>query len=390
MTTTPQPPSATETDTTSAPATTWLLRALMGIVLTLVVVLLTAVIVTPIALSSQDLIQWATAPTGLRLSPPWPMTVALSLDAAAGCCVLLAVYCAWRGEPAGAFGLLVWTFAAGSAFANWRHGTAPGAAPDAWWFFPAMSLLGPALLEVVLGRLRRWAQRVTGRRHKPIPAFGWRRWLPGLGAFRDTYGAYRTALLLGIDTIEDAITTYHQLCPDGGLRIAAALRARHVNRPHLTPAAAATELDPAARDLSGHLGEHLVSTAELAAGLTGDLPVDLMRRIPVNPEPYRRWQQFWAELHTTLDPQTQDAAPDLQTLADQHQVSRRHIEYIRSAGQAGLLDHPVPPARLLATLSAILNAATPGPAVHNHAEHDQAGLDRTAARTGGDIPSDEQ
>ena len=89
-----------------------------------------------------------------------------------------------------------------------------------------MSLAGPALLEAVLGRFRRWAQRDTGRRGRALPAFGWRRWTPGLGATRDTYGAYRTALLLGIDTVEAAVAAYHQLCPDGSLRIAAALRAR--------------------------------------------------------------------------------------------------------------------------------------------------------------------
>jgi hypothetical protein len=103
--------------------------------------------------------------------------------------VLLTVYCAWRGEPAGIFGVLVWGFAFASAIANFRHGLQPDAAPDAIWFFPLMSLAGPALLEAVLGRFRRWFQRQTGRRNRAMPAFGWRRWTPGLGAPRDTYGA---------------------------------------------------------------------------------------------------------------------------------------------------------------------------------------------------------
>jgi hypothetical protein len=91
----------------------------------LITVLLTLVITTPVALSSQDLIDWAGAPTGLDLPQPWPVLVCLSLDAAAAACVLRTVYCAWRGEPAGVFGLLVWCFALGSAFANWRHSSAP-------------------------------------------------------------------------------------------------------------------------------------------------------------------------------------------------------------------------------------------------------------------------
>ncbi len=38
---------------------------------------------------------------------------------------------------------------------------------------------------------------------------GCRRWTPGIGSLRDTYGAYRTALLCGIDTVEGSITAYH-------------------------------------------------------------------------------------------------------------------------------------------------------------------------------------
>jgi hypothetical protein len=206
-------------------------RLLTGVLLSLVAGPPAVVIVTPTALSSHDLIGWAAAPTGLALPAPWPVLVFLALDAAAGVCVLLAVDGTWRGEPAGVFGVLVWCFAAGSAFANWRHATSPQAAPDAGWFFPAMSLAGPALLEAVLGRLRRCIQTGTSRRNRPTPAFGWRRWTPGLGAPRDTYGADRTALLLGLDTIQAATAAYHRLCPDGSLRVAAALRAGTPQRP---------------------------------------------------------------------------------------------------------------------------------------------------------------
>jgi hypothetical protein len=244
--------------------------------------------------------------------------------------VLLTVYCAWRGEPAGVFGLLVWCFATASAFANWRHAHAPGAAPDAIWFFPTMSLAGPALLEAVLGRFRRWAQRDHGRRHRPLPAYGWRRWTPGLGALRDTYGAYRTALLTGIDTVDDSITAYHQLCPDGNLRIATALRnhTNHqaqqqepVNPPETEPAQAQT-------------------TQVGAAGL----PVDLMRRIPIQPGAYQRWRTTWTQLR-------QDPSGDLKAVAERNGFSIRQVEFIRRAGQAGLLDSATPPALRLAALA---------------------------------------
>jgi hypothetical protein len=296
-------------------------RVAMGLLLCLVGVLLAVVICTPIALSSQDLIDWAAAPTGLGLPHPWPVLVFGALDAAAGVCVLLTVYCAWRGEPAGVFGLLVWCFAFGSAFANYRHSTTPGAARDAAWFFPLMSVAGPALLEAVLGRFRRWFQRDTGRRGRRLPAFGWRRWTPGLGALRDTYGAYRTALLLGIDTVDAAIAAYHQLCPDGSLRVTAALRARHV------AATVGPLTDPAPP--------------------SGGLPVDMMRRIPVDPAAYRRWLQVWADLR--------DAATDtvdLTEVAARHGFSLRQVQWVRRAGQAGLLNSPIPPAVRMAKLAA--------------------------------------
>jgi hypothetical protein len=312
----------TTIDTTAAQppraAHSRLSRLAMAVLLAIVGMLLAIVIITPIALSSQDLIGWAAAPTGLHLPQPWPVLVFVALDAAAGVCVLLTVYCAWRGEPAGIFGILVWCFALGSAFANWRHSSQPDAAPDAVWFFPLMSVAGPALLEAVLGRFRRWFQRDTGRRGKATPTFGWRRWTPGLGACRDTYGAYRTALLLGIDTVEAAITAYHQLCPDGSLRIAAALRARH--------AADANPNPPAPR---GNNAAHV--------------PVDLMRRIPVDPERYRRWLDVWAHLRS--------GTTNLNEVAQRHAFSRRQVEFVRRAGQAGLLNSPVPPALRLADMA---------------------------------------
>jgi hypothetical protein len=307
-------------------------RVAMGILLAVVGILLAVVICTPIALSSQDLIDWAGAPTGLGLPDPWPVLVFVALDAAAGVCVLLTVYCAWRAEPAGVFGVLVWCFAFGSAFANYRHSSTPGAAPDAVWFFPAMSVAGPALLEAVLGRFRRWFQRDTGRRGRRLPSFGWRRWTPGIGALRDTYGAYRTALLLGIDTVDAAIAAYHHLCPDGSLRVAAAVRARH------------------AAQVAAQAMEQLADTSAATT-----LPADIMRRIPVAAAAYQRWLQVWADLRDN------PAGPaDSAEVATRHGVSQRQIQWVRRAGQAGLLNSPIPPAVRLADLTAAGNTHQPG------------------------------
>jgi hypothetical protein len=101
-------------------------RTAMGILLALVAAGVGVIMLAPVALSSRDLLDWAAAPTGLHLPGRWPALVILALDAPAIACVLMSVLCTWRGERPGLFGLLIWAFAAGSAFANWRHASAPG------------------------------------------------------------------------------------------------------------------------------------------------------------------------------------------------------------------------------------------------------------------------
>jgi hypothetical protein len=71
-------------------------------------------------------------------------------------------------------------------------------------------------------------------------------------------------------------------------------------------------------------------------------PVDLLRRVPVNPEPYRKWQQMWQDLQTGADPTE---------VATRYGYNLRTAQFVRRAGQVGLLDSPAPPARLLANLA---------------------------------------
>ena len=197
----------------------------MATLLTVVGVLLAGVIVAPIALSSQDIIAWAASPIGLGLTGPWPLVTFFALDAAAAVCVGLVVYCAWRGESAGVFAWLVWAFAGMSAYANYSHSSG-SAARDAVWFFPAMSLAGPFLLEIIVRRVRRWVQEGTGQLARHHVSFGLGRWIPGVGATRETYGAWRLARLDGIDDADQAVAAYRQLCPDGSIRVLSALRKR--------------------------------------------------------------------------------------------------------------------------------------------------------------------
>ncbi|OJF15514.1 DUF2637 domain-containing protein [Couchioplanes caeruleus] len=226
----PQPPAAPDSVQPGPPSAIAVRRIPvarygMAALLTVIGVLLAGVIVAPIALSSQDIIAWAASPTGLGLSGPWPLMTFFALDAAAAVCVGLVVYCAWRGESAGVFAWLVWAFAGMSAYANYSH-SAGSPARDAVWFFPAMSLAGPFLLEIVVRHVRRWVQEGTGRRTRHHVAFGLTRWIPGVGALRETYGAWRLARLDGIDDADQAVWEYRRLCPDGSIRVLSALRAR--------------------------------------------------------------------------------------------------------------------------------------------------------------------
>ncbi|MDG4838300.1 DUF2637 domain-containing protein [Micromonospora sp. WMMD967] len=92
-------------------------------------------------------------------------------------------------------------------------------------------------------------------------------------------------------------------------------------------------------DTSRHDGDDLAPGEDLEQ----PWPVDLIRRIPVNADRYRRWQAVWADM--------KDGETDLRALAQRHNFDVRSVQAIRRAGQVGMLDHPVPIARRLAELA---------------------------------------
>lgn len=156
---TPASASAREDDpaSTAPPASgrdlrAWLVRLLPTAILTvlgaLALIALT-VIFAPLWLSCHDLRAWAASPDGLGLSGPWPVLVVLALNGTAILCCVLVAARTWRGLQPGPAGRLIWVFAAASAVASWRHASG-GSAADASWFFPAMSLTGPAILHLIL------------------------------------------------------------------------------------------------------------------------------------------------------------------------------------------------------------------------------------------------
>jgi hypothetical protein len=279
----------------------WVRRAGLGALLVVVAILLAIVITSPIALSSGELVRWAGSLDGLGLNGWWPWLVFIALDAAAFACVLLAVYCAFRGKSPGVFGILVWVFAGFSAFANYRHGSVPDAPDDAWWFFPVMSILGPGLLEAVTHFVRRQVKEDDGSRARELPKFGLARWLPFIGAPKDTFGARRTAQILGLSTVAEAVATYHALCPDGSLKVVRAIRARDVK------AAAQAEKDAAKAAAREQAAQRPAAARAAARGITA--PGRQAGGRVVQPTERRSPLQTWEELKR-LQAEHPDVSPD--------------------------------------------------------------------------------
>lgn len=222
---------------------------------------LTAVVALPPVLNADNIVGWANSPNGLGLPIGWAWIAFGGLDLIACVCVFETLIQSQGGRRAGAFAALVWLFAGASAYAGYRHGTQPGVGRDVKWFFPFMAVAGPLLLHLILKRNRLDKQLDAGRRltHAPAGAYGWARWIPGVGALGETYSAWRLGRLEGIVQPATAIARYRALRPDagrGGVRVLRALRleadrqreiaASAVERPNTTTEHPATPPKPIA------------------------------------------------------------------------------------------------------------------------------------------------
>ncbi len=238
----------------------------MRLLAAVIALALTVVIVAPIALSSQDLVRWSADPAGLGLSPGWAWLAFVALDAAAAVCVGMVTFAAWRGEAGGAFHILTWMFALGSATANYRHGLST-AAKDDEYFFPAMSLTGPLLLDVTLARIRRWVRLEARTQLAPRPKFG-PRWLPGV-AFRETLAAWRTSIREGISRPDEAVAHVREVRALAGLSPADALHLAYQALGHTDPYTARTWL--LARGVNIDQATLTAVTAAMAPAATAEL-----------------------------------------------------------------------------------------------------------------------
>jgi hypothetical protein len=288
----------------------WAARAGVVCLAVVIALLLASVVTAPTALSSQDLLHWARDPIkGLGLRGVWPWVAFYALDAVAVANVLLGVYASWwKGESPGAFRWFVWGFAALSAYANYQFAQVPGSPASREWFFPAMSLLGPAVLEVVLHRMRRWVNEGGGRRAGRRVQFPLTDWLPVTGVFRETFGAWRLSGFLDLAVNPDgspfvgnlparARFVYRVLCPEGELRVLRRLRAQQwaaldgvdITLPGLVPAGIVAETTQTGETAGETRSETGLETGLPAAvyppqaGLpgAGDRP-DLVRSTPTD------------------------------------------------------------------------------------------------------------
>ncbi|MDX3458954.1 DUF2637 domain-containing protein [Streptomyces sp. ME02-8801-2C] len=172
-------------------------------------IMLAVVIIAPLALSSQDLVSWASSPNGLNLSGIWPYVTFVALDCAAALCVALTIQAFYKGESAGLAHVLVWVFAGLSAFANYRQAVRT-AAHDDDWFLPAMSILGAVLLEVVVRKIRRTARSEYGVYERPLPKFRALRWIV---AFNETRTAWKLSIVDGITSPDEAVKAARESKP---------------------------------------------------------------------------------------------------------------------------------------------------------------------------------
>ncbi len=160
----------------------------------------------------------------LSLTGGWQYLVPFGLDGAAMFCSVLAVREASHGDAAFGSRLLVWLFAAASAWFNWVHAPRGGDHNGAPQFFAGMSLSAAVLFDRALKQTRRAALREQGLVPRPLPQIRMVRWLR---APVETYRAWSLMLLENVRSLDEAVEEVRE---DKRDREAAAQRQRTENR----------------------------------------------------------------------------------------------------------------------------------------------------------------
>ena len=138
----------------------------------------------------------------LNLSGGWEYLVPFGLDGAAMFCSVLAVREASHGDAAFGSRVLVWTFAAASAWFNWVHAPRGDVHAGAPQFFAGMSVAAAVLFDRALKQTRKAALREQNLVARPLPQIRLARWLR---APRETFGAWSLMLLEGVPKLDEAV-----------------------------------------------------------------------------------------------------------------------------------------------------------------------------------------
>lgn len=143
----------------------------------------TAVMLCVAAMSWSGLFGWARTVLGWPVATAWAVPV--SLDIAALTCALLALDTVSRNDPATGYRTLTAVFIGLSAFVNWRFRlTSHNVAEET--FFPSMSVLAYALIDITIRKFRRDSRRErigqeARKAPEPLTRYGLLAWVPGIG-----------------------------------------------------------------------------------------------------------------------------------------------------------------------------------------------------------------
>jgi hypothetical protein len=171
---------------------------------------------------------------------------------------------------------------------------------------------------------------------------GWLPWAALVGATAASLSA--NIMVAPHDAIARAIAAWPALALITATKLFFGLADPPAPAPVPQPAAAATTQESSDDPPGPAQPEPGAEAGSAPARLRGDrLPVELMRRIPVDADAYQRWLAVWDDLR-------RDGA-DPRAVAEAHHISLRQTQFVRRAGEIGLLDSPVPPAIRMAGLA---------------------------------------
>ncbi len=159
---------------------------------------LAAVIAVPTVMSGIHLIQWAGDDVnGLGLPTALTPLPIVTLDGTTVVCIAMVTMAALRREHGGAFQIMAWVMSLISFGVNLKYGLETKPKGDEY-YYPAMSITGPVIMEFTLAFLRRWLAIDAGLRFQGVAWKDFGKRLRPRVARRETKAAWRISQREGI------------------------------------------------------------------------------------------------------------------------------------------------------------------------------------------------